>query len=88
MAFTQIWPNVMQNISKSLWKDAKLKCCEEIGDWHQSITNMVWWAIETSRGCTTVPQCHSTTVPHIPCAGNAALAREKILSILGHVTGR
>jgi hypothetical protein len=49
---------ILQNISKALWKDAKLKCCEEIGDWHQSITNMVWWAIETSRGRI---NCHSAT---------------------------
>jgi hypothetical protein len=39
-----------QNIEKSLWKAAKLKSCQDISLWHQSIANAIWWALETSQG--------------------------------------
>jgi hypothetical protein len=39
-----------QNINKALWKDAKLKSCGDISLWQQSITNMLWWALDTGKG--------------------------------------
>ena len=41
---------IFQNIDKMLWKDAKLKETSDIALWHPSISNMIWWSLETSKG--------------------------------------
>ena len=39
-----------KNIKKRLYKSFHLKSCQNLPLWQRSITNMIWWALETSVG--------------------------------------
>ena len=71
----------VQNINKQWWKDGKLKNCPLISDWQKSMTNMIWWSLATSIGN------KKSIIIITGVLGDSNLAREKILSIFGHITG-
>ena len=68
---------------KQVWKMSRNKSSEDVIPWHGGICRTIWFAIGSSIGEFVEIMFYNTEIT----LGDAVLAREKYMSMIGHITG-
>ena len=68
---------------KQVWRMSRIESSEDVIPWHGGICHTIWFAIGSSIGEFVEIMFYNTEIK----LGDVVLAREKYMSMIGHIIG-